>query len=212
MSRSLHTQKLENRARRRLRFPRASRREDAARLQGRPTTTHEPIAAKLPICVSKPCPGTFHPLRPRDIRGLLEQAGGASAYGLNRIRMRYECAFLSDAVLFGEYLLAGEIHLYAVPPSPWRIPFVPAEEDIAAFRRHGARVLVSEARQMTTVEWSEEGLRGFYLYEVLAHELGHHLLHYHRGKRLAVTCRRSDHERRAELTRRRTMRSAGEDT
>ncbi|HLK55076.1 MAG TPA: hypothetical protein VKU00_00840, partial [Chthonomonadaceae bacterium] len=72
MSRSLHTQKLEQRAERRLARPHSRRRDEAALLAGRNGQEAEApmLERRLPIRVQKPLPGTLHPLTSRDIRGL----------------------------------------------------------------------------------------------------------------------------------------------
>jgi hypothetical protein len=205
MSRSLHTQKLSLRAARRQARPYSTRRAEAAYLTGR---TDDEVASdgsskRLRIQAQKPLPGTLHPLRVRDIRELLTTLGPAASYGLRSMRLRQECVFLDGNLVFAEYVVPGDIVLYAVPKSPWRLPCIPSPEDRAAFARHGACVRVDTSRRQTTVEWTFSGLRAFYLAEVLAHELGHHRLQYHKGKRAALICRRRDHEQRAILHSRR---------
>lgn len=211
MSRSLHTQKLELRAARRLARPYAKRREEAASLRGRSGvgTADHASTKRLPIRAHKPLSGTRHPLSPQDIREFLAHLGPTAIYGLKAIRLRAECAFTEDGILFAEYLLSGEIHLYAVPPSPWRLPFVPAAEECAAFARHDAWLTIDAQRRQTMVEWTQAGLKAFLLYEVLAHELGHHRLQRRKGQRRIVACRRSDHERYATLHSRRAWQETG---
>jgi hypothetical protein len=201
MSRSLHTQKLILRAARRLARPYSKRRSEAAYLTGRPgeDTAQRGPGKRLRIQTHKPLPGTLHPLSAQDIRKRLEVLGPAAVYGLKSIRLRRESAFLGRSLVFAEYALSGDIDLYAVPSPPWYLPFMLSPEDRIAFMRHGARVRVDDRMQQTTVEWTLSSLKSFYLYEVLAHELGHHRLQYHKGKRKVLLCRRSDHEKRAEL-------------
>ncbi len=86
-----------------------------------------------------------------------------------------------------------------MPASPWRLPFLLADSDLAAFARHGAHCSVDTGLHRTIVEWLDDSLRDFCLVEVLAHELGHHLLQYNAGKRAAPIRRRFDHERFADL-------------
>ena len=201
MSRSLHTQKLELRAARRLARPYVGRRADAALLTGQamPSLSDSAPERRLPIRAQKPLPGTLHPLNPRDIRGLIEALGPASLYGIPCIRLRRECGVTPQGIVFGEYLLSGEIHLYAVPSLTWKLPYLLQDSNLAAFVRHGCHCEVEEEIERTTLIWSLSGLRTYYLYEVLAHELGHHLLQYHKGKRSATLCRRADHEKWADL-------------
>ncbi len=207
MSRSLHTQPLALRASRRLARPHSRRRAEAAFLSGRATReiSARLVAGKrLRLRMSQPLPGTLHPLCARDLRERLARLGPTAAYGLQSIRLRRECAFAGESFVFAEYVVPGHIELYAVPESPWYLPFIPSPEDQAAFVRHGARLRVDTLRQQTTVEWTLPGLKSFLLSEVLAHELGHHRLQYNKGKRLAVVCRRRDHEQCAERYCRRT--------
>jgi hypothetical protein len=50
----------------------------------------------------------------------------------------------------------------------------------------------------TAIEWPGETLRDFVLFDGLMHEIGHHLVQYHRGKRSIQMMRTADHERYAE--------------
>jgi hypothetical protein len=209
MSRSLHTQKLELRAQRRIHAPYAARREDGARLSGRASTARfaaaQPVGSARPVAiyVQRPAPGCLHPLRPAEVRDWLEQAGFAPRYGLRLIRMRHECGLQRAGMVFGEYVAPGEIHLYPVPAPPWRLPFLLSSHDLAAFVRHGAEVTADAVLRRTHVAWPGSSLRDYALLEILAHELGHHLLQHNAGKRTAQVRRREDHERFADMVSRR---------
>lgn len=200
MSRSLHTQKLECRAERRLARPYSKRCTEAAYLDGsapKPKTPDMPW--RLRIRNSKPLPGMQPLLTVRDIMALLDPLGPTALYGLKAIRLRRENAIRLEGVVFAEYLPGGEIHLYAVPTLPWRLPFLLAPADQELFLRYGASIAEHPQRLMTTIHWNAATLKRFALYGVLAHELGHHLLQHHGGKRKVMFCRRSDHEQRADL-------------
>ena len=54
------------------------------------------------------------------------------------------------------------------------------------------------AAAATRVEWPDETLRDFVLFDGLMHEIGHHLVQHHRGKRSRRVMRTTDHERYAE--------------
>ena len=206
MSRSLHTQKLSARALRRMVRPRSKRREEAGFLSGRKRATADDALPRLTIFVQKPLPGMRHAVTPRDVRDVFVRLGPASTYGLKCVRLRQECALQSAGIVFGEYLLIGEIYLYSLPDLPWHLPYLLAARDIAAFERFGACIASRADARTTTIAWNSDGQREFVLSEVLAHELGHHLLQRGKGKRKAVVCRRSDHERRADLQCRRARR------
>jgi hypothetical protein len=198
--------------------PYSKRRDEAACLSGRQRQSGEPTPhlppgvrrtrrslRRLRIKTQKPLPGMRHPLAARDIHALLEILGPASIYRLKSIRLRQESAVRAEGIVFAEYVAPGEIHLYAVPELPWRLPFLLYAEDREAFARYGARLKTDLEREQTTVTWSVDGLKRFALQEVLAHELGHHLLQHHKGKRTVMLCRRSDHEKRADLQSRRVL-------
>jgi hypothetical protein len=199
VSRSLHTQKLDVRAERRLDRPYSKRQAEADRLSGRDVRYSAATSCRPRIEWQKPLSGTWQPLKVRDVRTFLKSLGPPAAYGLRVIRLKRESAFSAEGIVFAEYVMPGEIRLYSVPANPWELPFILACADRAAFERHGARVEVDFAQEQTTVRWSADGLKQFVLYEVLAHELGHHMLQYRKGKRTEAVCRWSDHERRAHL-------------
>ena len=214
ISRSLHTQQLAERAARRLLRPHSPRRVEAGFLCGRKAVlqpapggaeryTSSPRQPR--IVTQKPLPGFVLPLRPCDVRLFLTRLGPAAAYGLREVRLRRECLFGLRGVTFAEYILPGRIDIYTVPASPWRLAFVPPPADLQTFRRYAARVDVNQAARQTTVWWEPDGLTDFFLYEVLAHEIGHHVLQHHRGKRPVQVCRRAGHEACADLYARRVM-------
>ena len=127
-------------------------------------------------------------------------------YGLRAIRLRQECLLNSSGIVFAEYVVPGEICLYAVPATPWQFPFVPSRSDLEAFAQHGANVHIDELRDQATICWTPNGLKSYLLYEVLAHEIGHHILQHNKGKRQAQIRRRFDHEACADLYSRRLER------
>ena len=162
----------------------------------------------LRVVAQKPLPGSIYPLQPQDIRAFLLSLGPSAVYGLRIIRLRQECLLNPSNMIFAEYVVPGEIHLYAVPAIPWRFAFVPSRTDLEAFARHGASVSidVDTAQGQTTVFWTPNTLKSYFLVEVLAHEIGHHVLQHNRGKRQAQICRRFDHEACADLYSRRAGR------
>lgn len=232
MSRSLHTQKLSVRAVRRLARPFSKRRDEARYLDGthnketnvvrlrgvssrrvpkvEAASTRVHIAAHgRPVILNrKPHRGLWHVLTPADIRAYLAALGPACMYGLRTLCLRSESAMRPAGVVFAEYSLCGDIYIYALPGLLWRLPYHLAPEDIEAFKLYGASVLSDVASNWTTVRWSAEGLREFALHEVLAHELGHHMLQRKKGKQYTLVCRRGDHERLADLFSRRALKQA----
>lgn len=207
MSRSLHTQKLSRRAARRLANPYATRLEGAARLSGRrPVRTCDAGAVQGPrIEVSRPVAGAVQPVTVTLLREWLAALGPASCYGLKAIRLRAETAVAATGIVFAEYALPGEIVLFAVPESPWRLPFVVSSGDAVLFRSFGARV--DSRAHGSLVTWPDGGLAAFYRWEVLSHELGHHALQQRKRRRNPVA-RRADHGSAARLFAVRAWRAA----
>src|SRR5206468_1152450 len=66
-------------------------------------------------------------------------------------------------------------------------------------RRAGALVERLGDGSQTRVEWPGETLRDFMLFDVLMHEIGHHLIQQYTGKRTARVARTREHEAFAEL-------------
>src|SRR5690348_2056359 len=99
MARSLHTQKLELRAVRRLARPYSKRREEAARAFGRTDRGAADAWLRPPVTTQRPQPGHAHYLAARDIESLLETLGPASLYGMRSIRLRSEPAVRTDGIL-----------------------------------------------------------------------------------------------------------------
>jgi hypothetical protein len=95
---------------------------------------------------------------------------------------------------FGRYEVPGRILLFEQMKSPWRLPGVLKGMDANRFKRCGAIVTAKPGGRMTSVEWPGDSLKRFMLEEVLLHEMGHHVLQYHKGKRPARIARTKDHE------------------
>jgi hypothetical protein len=99
--------------------------------------------------------------------------------------------------------------LYDQPPSPWLLPGTLSAVELDRLRRAGAVVeLVSETSQ-TIVSWQGETLRDFMLFDVLMHEIVHHLLQHDKGKRRERVARTRDHEAFADRFARRCRRLYG---
>lgn len=209
MSRSLHTQQIDARAARRIADPYRTRAEDAGLLCGRGAVMRfcPPPSKGVRVSASKAVPGALQPLTAADVRLSLTALGPAPVYRLRAVRIRSETCLRADGMTFGEYSAPGDIHLFSVPQSPWRLPFLLLAEDIALFTRYGARIREDHAAGRTVVAWERSGLRAFYLFEVLTHELGHHMLQSARGGKRATVCRCADNERRAEIYVRRVLRA-----
>jgi hypothetical protein len=209
MSRSLHTQKYSCRAERRLARSTSRRSSEALLLNGRGAKQPPQASSQLSVQLVRPQLGFFHPVRPSEIRCFLSLIGPQAIYGLRAITLHGESPWKDQNILLGEYRLPGEIILYAVPNAPWKLDFLPANEDLKAFQRHCREIQIDTRLQQVTLHWQPEELRRFYLFEVLAHELGHHLKQYRSGKPSQPCCRLSEHEIWAELFRLRVSQLLG---
>jgi len=94
----------------------------------------------------------------------------------------------------GHLSVPGRIVIYDQPPSPWSVPGTLPEREQDRLRRAGAIVEPSDDGLKTTVSWPEGTLKDFILFEVLMHEVGHHVIQQYKGKRGVRVARTKDHE------------------
>lgn len=141
--------------------------------------------------------GFVHPATPRDIRELLAFFGPLAVYGLRSVELRHavDPGCSCGRLLVARLHVPGRVVLYEQPRPPWVVRGLSARA-LARLRRAGAVLDVAAA--VTRVEWPDETLRDFVLFEGLMHEIGHHLVQHHRGKRSVRVMRTADHERCAD--------------
>lgn len=213
MSRSKHTRPQETIASRRVRLPRESRGSgdrSAARRMGRllkelGIVDHSLSNPDLPppvmprITVQKPREGYFHHITKKDITQLLLFFGERSYYGIREIRLSDAPGTNSEARLFGRLYIPGRILLYAQPTPPWFVSGRPSQEELSLLESAGAVIQISDDGMRCTIDWTYENLRNFFLFDVLLHEIGHHLQQQFRAKRTAQILRTQDHESFARL-------------
>jgi hypothetical protein len=167
--------------------------------------------APLPrVVVKRPRVGYFHPASKTDILNLLRFFGEECTYGLRSIELvQGNRPSRGGRLLLGALIVPGRIVLYDQPPSPWRLPGILSTREQERLRRAGAVVeLISETNQ-TVVSWQGDTLRDFMLFDVLMHEIGHHLLQHDKGKRRERVARTRDHEAFADRFARRCRRLYG---
>jgi hypothetical protein len=207
MSRSKHTDPKAIRATRRVRMPRGSRgfgdlsqrRRVGSILKrigltlleqrrGRQRDTQPRVIVKLPRS------GFHHPAGKKEILNVLNAFWPLSYYGVRSIELRQTPANTSaSALLFGRYS-TGRIVLFEQPLPPWRFPGLLKNAVVTRLKRAGAVLTTLTEADATIVDWPNGTLRNFMLEEVLLHELGHHVLQHHKGKRTVRIARTSDHE------------------
>ncbi len=212
MSRSVHTRPRGIRAADRLRDPRRprgagdpSRARRALRkikelgILALPRGDEGESSWRLPnIVEQRPRPGHHHPAIRADVAETLRFFGEECVYGVRAVELRQGTPGASGLEL-GRLLVPGRIVLYDQLPSPWRLPGRIDEQESRRLLDAGAEIEQLEAA--VVVHWPARGdgsLKSFMLFDVLMHEIGHHLLQHHKGKRLVRVARTSDHEAFAE--------------
>ena len=158
--------------------------------------------ARLPrITCQRAKDGFFHPITRQDIQRLLNFFGPQSYYGLREIRLSQapSTAHAVTGMLFGRLYIPGKVLLYEQKLQPWHIAGRISAEDATAMTTAGAIIESSDDGMRCIVRWSEDDLKNFFLFDVLMHEIGHHLQQQFKGKRTSQVLRTSDHERLATL-------------
>ena len=156
--------------------------------------------APLPrLIVKRPRSGCFHPASKAEILELLRFFGEECIYGLRTIELLQSGrGYRGGEVLFGTLLVPGRIVLYEQPFSPWLLPGRLSAKEQEKVCRAGASVESIIETTQTIVSWPGDTLRDFMLFDVLMHEIGHHLLQHYKGKRRQRVARTTDHEAVAE--------------
>jgi hypothetical protein len=162
-------------------------------------TTARQAAAPLPRIVHRrPTKGRHHPADRAIIARVLRFFGDECVYGIRSIELTQTPPGPPQGkLLLGRLMVPGRIVLYDQSPPPWRLQGVLDDMDRKRLLRAGARIRDGAAG--VTVSWPDDTLRDFMLFEVLMHEVGHHLIQHHKGKRRVPLARRKDHEAFADL-------------
>lgn len=149
------------------------------------------------IHVAPARPGFVHPATRRDIKELLEFFGPLAIYGLQSVELRQavDTGGACRRMLIARLDVPGRVVLYEQARPPWVVGGLSARS-LERLRRAGA--VLDTAAAVTRVEWPDVTLRDFVLFDGLMHEIGHHLVQHHRGKRSLRVMRTADHERYAE--------------
>lgn len=213
MSRSKHTDPLTIRAKRRVQSPwerrsagDLSRRRRVGRvLKGMGIvhvssdagTQNKPVQPR--VTVQRPQPGFFHPAGRADVLSVLEFVGPEAIYGVQHIELsRVPNTGVSALLMLGRLVVPGRIMLYEQSHPPWHISGALADGEVMLLRRAGAIVELRNEVAATIINWPGDSLRYFMLFEVLLHEIGHHILQHNKGKRSKRIARTRDHEGFAE--------------
>lgn len=211
MSRSKHTDPVAIRAERRLRSPSGDRAEgDASRrrrvgrlLKGAGLFIEDVEGTGAETVVEprfvrrRPQPGYHHPAGITDLRRVLALVGPIATYGLRNVELRNAPTANGTLPPLGRLQVPGRILLFEQPLPPWELRGELSPRERLAVERSGGRVEASPP-WVTTIHWPNESLRDFMLFDVFLHEVGHHYLQHHKGKRTVRIARTGDHEAFAE--------------
>jgi len=146
------------------------------------------------VSVQPPQAGFHHPAGKREILEMLRAIGPLAVYGLRSIELVRVPGGRAATGAFGSYHAPGRIALYEQPLPPWRLPGLIAPATRRRLERAGALLAMLPDAGATLVDWPDATLRRFMLEEVLLHEIGHHVLQQHTGKRPVRIARTRDHE------------------
>jgi hypothetical protein len=147
------------------------------------------------IRVSRCRAGFVHPIGRREMVDALAFFGPLVSYGLRSIELRQSVGEQAGSLILARLMVPGCVVLYEQPEPPWQIRGELSSSSRHRLERAGATVVAGPA--VTQVDWPRDSLAGFMLFEGLMHEIGHHLIQHHTGKRLAQVMRTADHERSA---------------
>ena len=130
---------------------------------------------------------------------LLRRLGPEVCYGLRGIDLVQSGVPSGHIDLrFGNLRVPGRIFLFEQPQTPWQLPGRLPSVMQERLLEYGAQIEGAGDGAPTLVHWPGDTMREFVLFAVLAHELGHHLLQHHKGKRLPRVVRSAEHEAWAE--------------
>ncbi|HEX3723591.1 MAG TPA: hypothetical protein VHV31_12425 [Nitrolancea sp.] len=153
---------------------------------------------RLPRVTATRAPrGWYYPANRSDIVHLLRFFGPEVTYGLKSIEL-IPAPSLSKRPRLGALVVPGQIKLYALRPSPWVLTGTVSNAERQRLTRAGAVVSVVGGGLQTTVDWPGDTLRDFVLFDVLMHEIGHHIVQQYTGNRAGRVLRTRDHEAFAE--------------
>ncbi len=155
--------------------------------------THRGIDARVPIRLENPSRDFYHPVTPQDIAELLVRLPADDLRGLEMITLR--------RVPWSSYLRDDSFGWYDPHDRDISLRAFPVDQRLYVGERGPTERERREFDPFCTnwqrgrggwyLQWDDESLRRFYLYDVLLHEIGHHVAD--RDRPVGRT-RRSSHE------------------
>jgi hypothetical protein len=152
--------------------------------------------APVRIRVTRARPGFHHPLGRPEIRELLAFFGPVTTYGVRSIELARLPSDDPTAIRLATLRVPGVVLLYEQAESPWVVHGSMSKTAVDRLEHAGAVVSTNDAA--TRIDWPGKTLAAFMRFDGLLHEIGHHLIQHHTGKRTARVMRTADHERRAQ--------------
>jgi hypothetical protein len=143
--------------------------------------------------MQRPTPSLHHPATRTDIVRVVTFFGAECIYGVRTVTL-VNPPQTAWTLPLGRLIVPGQIVLYAQPLSPWVMPRQLSEERAEHFRQAGAAITVLGGGAQTVIAWPGETLRDFMLFDVLMHEIAHHMIQQYTGKRRERVMRTKDHE------------------
>jgi len=153
-------------------------------------------AISLPkISVQRPRKGFSHPTGRALLKRALLHFGELSWYGVREISLIHNPDSVGqNKLIFGRLSVPGKILLYEQPHPPWLLGGLVRGDQRQLLESAGATVEISSDGARCKIDWPEDTLSNFMLFEVFMHEIGHHIIQQFKGKRQAQVLRRKDHE------------------
>ena len=156
-----------------------------------------PTGAVL-VRAARPRAGFCHPASRQDVAWVLDHLGAEHTYGVRSVELRQAPPEGRGGQLFGRLVVPGRILLYEQPISPWILRGVMSDRERGRLAKAGAVIERTPGGSTTIVSWPDGALRDFMRFDVLLHEVAHHVLQQYAGKRTTRIARTRDHERFAD--------------
>lgn len=156
--------------------------------------TATPYADIPRVVVKRPRTGFFHPADKRQIQRVLVHFGELSWYGVQEISLLQNPKATVNKLSFGSLIIPGKIQLFEQRKPPWFLNGGLILEQQSLLESAGAIIEFSSDHLRCKIEWPDDSLSNFMLFEVLMHEIGHQIIQQFKGKRMAQVLRTKEHE------------------
>lgn len=133
-------------------------------------------------------PAFLRPYSAKDVTRVLAEIPPQFLQGLGRVLLlggtrKQEATALGRLFYWGSYVRPGTVHLFAYPRRAMRLRYRKPPSKERMIEWEFAQPSVSRDGGHWIVEFTAAGLREFYLYDVLPHEIGHHVDRFREHKK-----------------------------